>query len=60
MTDNRFAPKDVTVKAGTPLTFVNEGANWHSVAGADGASTSISLGPASPSPSLSTHRAPTT
>ena len=37
MTDNRFAPKDITVKAGTPLTFVNEGANWHSVAGADGA-----------------------
>jgi plastocyanin len=37
MTDNRFAPKDITVKAGTPLTFINEGANWHSVAGADGA-----------------------
>jgi FtsP/CotA-like multicopper oxidase with cupredoxin domain len=37
MTDNRFAPKDITVKAGTPLTFVNEGANWHSVAGAEGA-----------------------
>jgi FtsP/CotA-like multicopper oxidase with cupredoxin domain len=37
MTDNRFAPKDITVKAGKPLTFINEGANWHSVAGADGA-----------------------
>jgi plastocyanin len=37
MTDNRFGPKDITVKAGTPLTFINEGANWHSVAGADGA-----------------------
>jgi plastocyanin len=37
MTDNRFAPKDITVKAGIPLTFVNEGANWHSVAGAEGA-----------------------
>jgi FtsP/CotA-like multicopper oxidase with cupredoxin domain len=36
LTDNRFAPKEITVKAGTPLTFVNEGANWHSVAGADG------------------------
>lgn len=37
LSDNRFAPKSITVKAGTPLTFVNEGANWHSVAGADGA-----------------------
>ena len=37
LTDNRFAPKEITVKAGTPLTFINEGANWHSVAGADGA-----------------------
>ena len=34
--DNRFLPGVITVKAGTPLTFVNNGANWHSVAGADG------------------------
>jgi plastocyanin len=34
--DNRFMPKEITVKAGTPLTFVNDGANWHSVAGANG------------------------
>jgi FtsP/CotA-like multicopper oxidase with cupredoxin domain len=36
LSDNRFAPKEITVKAGTPLTFINEGANWHSVAGANG------------------------
>lgn len=36
MVDNRFMPKEIEVKAGTPLTFVNKGANWHSVAGADG------------------------
>src|SRR5690606_36011273 len=44
MTDNRFAPKDITVKAGKPLTFINEGANWHSVAGADGAIAIDQLG----------------
>jgi FtsP/CotA-like multicopper oxidase with cupredoxin domain len=36
LVDNRFMPSVITVKAGTPLTFVNNGANWHSVAGADG------------------------
>ena len=36
LSDNRFAPKEITVKTGTPLTFINEGANWHSVAGANG------------------------
>lgn len=44
MTDNRFAPKEITVKAGTPLTFINKGANWHSVAGADGAINIDQLG----------------
>lgn len=34
--DNRFLPKEITVKAGTSLTFINDGANWHSVAGANG------------------------
>jgi len=36
LVDNRFMPKVIEVKAGTPLTFVNDGANWHSVAGANG------------------------
>ena len=36
LVDNRFMPGVITVKAGTPLTFVNNGANWHSIAGADG------------------------
>lgn len=36
MSDNRFAPREIRVKAGAPLTFINEGANWHSVSGADG------------------------
>jgi plastocyanin len=36
MVDNRFMPKEIEIEAGTPLTFVNKGANWHSVAGADG------------------------
>jgi plastocyanin len=36
LVDNRFMPTVIKVKAGTPLTFVNNGANWHSVAGADG------------------------
>ena len=36
LVDNRFMPKEIEVKAGTSLTFVNDGANWHSVAGANG------------------------
>lgn len=36
LVDNRFTPKVITVEAGKPLTFINKGANWHSIAGANG------------------------
>jgi plastocyanin len=36
MEDDRFGPKSLTVKAGTTVTWVNEGADWHSVAAFDG------------------------
>jgi FtsP/CotA-like multicopper oxidase with cupredoxin domain len=36
MADNRFVPRSITVTAGSTVTFVNQGANWHSVAGGDG------------------------
>jgi plastocyanin len=44
MTDNRFNPKTITVKAGTKITWVNNGANWHSVAGANGLIKSAQIG----------------
>lgn len=34
--DDRFEPKLATVPAGTTVTFVNRGSNWHSVAAFDG------------------------
>jgi FtsP/CotA-like multicopper oxidase with cupredoxin domain len=36
MADNRFVPRSITVTAGSTVTFVNQGANWHSVAGGNG------------------------
>lgn len=36
LADNRFVPRSITVTAGSTVTFVNQGANWHSVAGGDG------------------------
>jgi plastocyanin len=50
LADNRFMPREIIVKAGTPLTFVNQGANWHSIAGADGL---IDLGQLDPGESYS-------
>ncbi len=44
MLDNRFAPRSVTVTAGSTVTFVNQGANWHSVAGGSGAIDSGQVG----------------
>jgi plastocyanin/translation initiation factor IF-1 len=36
MADNRFVPKTMTIEAGSIVTFVNKGTNWHSVAGGGG------------------------
>jgi FtsP/CotA-like multicopper oxidase with cupredoxin domain len=44
LADNRFVPRQITVKAGTKLTFENKGANWHSVAGAGGLISSGQIG----------------
>jgi FtsP/CotA-like multicopper oxidase with cupredoxin domain len=35
MVDDRFAPTSITIKAGTTVTWVNRGADWHSVASFD-------------------------
>jgi plastocyanin len=43
--DDRFVPSTLTVKAGTTVTFVNNGANWHSVAAVDGSFTSKQIAP---------------
>jgi FtsP/CotA-like multicopper oxidase with cupredoxin domain len=43
MVDDRFGPKSLEVKAGTTVTFVNNGSNWHSVAAVDGSFTSAQL-----------------
>ena len=45
MVDDRFEPTTLTVTAGTTVTWVNRGANWHSIAAYDGAFTSSKLGP---------------
>ena len=36
MVDDRFEPNTLTVPAGTTVTWVNRGADWHSVAAYDG------------------------
>lgn len=43
MVDDRFGPKELTIKAGTTVTFVNNGSNWHSVAAIDGSFTSAQI-----------------
>jgi len=44
MADNRFVPRSITVTAGSTVTFVNQGANWHSVAGGQGLINSGQIG----------------
>jgi len=43
--DDRFEPNLATVPAGTTVTFVNRGANWHSVAAFDGSFASGRIEP---------------
>lgn len=43
MVDDRFGPKELTIKKGTTVTFVNKGSNWHSVAAIDGSFTSAQI-----------------
>lgn len=43
MVDDRFGPKLLEIKAGTTVTFVNNGSNWHSVAAMDGSFTSAQI-----------------
>ena len=43
MVDDRFDPNYVEVSAGTTVTWVNKGGNWHSVAAFDGSFESQKL-----------------
>ena len=43
--DDRFSPKSLSVKVESTVTFVNKGANWHSVSAADGSFTSGMIKP---------------
>jgi plastocyanin len=45
MVDDRFAPPDLVVTAGTTVTWVNRGADWHSVAAFDGSFASDQVAP---------------
>ncbi|MDP9357430.1 MAG: multicopper oxidase domain-containing protein [Chloroflexota bacterium] len=45
LVDDRFEPNALTVPVGTTVTFVNRGANWHSVAAYDGSFESGRLEP---------------
>jgi plastocyanin len=45
MVDDRFAPPDLVVAAGTTVTWVNRGADWHSVAAFDGSFASDQVAP---------------
>jgi plastocyanin len=43
--DDRFQPTTLTIAAGTTVTFVNKGANWHNVSAVDGSFTSALIAP---------------
>ncbi len=43
MVDNRFLPAKLTVPVGTTVTWINDGANWHSLASIKGGFQSGSL-----------------
>jgi plastocyanin len=45
MEDDRFDPRSLTVPVGTTVTWVNTGADWHSVAAFDGGFESVQLSP---------------
>jgi FtsP/CotA-like multicopper oxidase with cupredoxin domain len=45
MLDDRFEPRTLTVPAGTTVTFVNNGRDWHSVAAFDGSYQSDQIAP---------------
>jgi FtsP/CotA-like multicopper oxidase with cupredoxin domain len=45
MEDDRFDPKSLTVKVGTTVTWINKGADWHSVASFDGSFESGQVSP---------------
>jgi plastocyanin len=45
MLDDRFEPRTLTIPAGTTVTFVNNGADWHSVAAFDGSYQSGQMAP---------------
>jgi plastocyanin len=45
MLDDRFVPPTLTIKAGTTVTWVNKGANWHNISAVDGSFTSALIQP---------------
>jgi plastocyanin len=45
MEDDRFDPKSLTIEAGQTVTWVNQGADWHSVASFDGSFESAQVSP---------------
>lgn len=52
MVDDRFDPTSITVPVGTTVTWINDGANWHSIAAFDGSFESEKI----PSGGSFTHR----
>jgi plastocyanin len=45
MEDDHFSPKTLTIKVGTTVTWINKGADWHSVAAFDGSFESAQVSP---------------
>jgi plastocyanin len=45
MEDDRFNPKSLTIKVGQTVTWINKGADWHSVAAFDGSFESDQIAP---------------
>jgi len=45
MVDDRFEPNDLTVAAGSTVTWINNGQNWHSLAAFDGSFESGKVDP---------------
>ncbi len=43
--DDRFSPRNLDLKIGTTVTFINKGANWHTVSATDGSFTSPLIQP---------------
>ena len=45
MVDDRFEPRSLTIQRGATVSWVNEGADWHSIAAYDGSFESGKIAP---------------